>query len=201
MKVNYQPDQPFTADAAQAATGKPLESWFQELDARGGPGEGRKSLGDYLMKEKRLDAWWTVTILAEYEKSRGFTDQDGRPRGYNICVTKTIAAPAERVYAALADTSAWLGPSSDADLREGGAFRDGDGHSGVFRRLTPGKLLRFTWEGPGHQPGETVEIKLTASGAKTSLVLNHERLPDRAAADGMRGAWGQVLNTLKEKLG
>ena len=171
------------------------------MDARGGPGEGRKSLGDYLTKEKRLDAWWTVTILAEYEKSRGFTDKDGRARGYNICVTKTIAASAERVYAALADTSAWLGPSSDADLREGGAFRDGDGHSGVFRRLTSGKLLRFTWEGPGHQPGETVEIKLTASGAKTSLVLNHERLPDRAAADGMRGAWGQVLNSLKEKLG
>jgi hypothetical protein len=31
--------------------------------------------------------------------------------------------------------------------------------------------------------------------------LNHERLPDRAAADGVRAAWAKVLGGIKERLG
>jgi hypothetical protein len=31
-------------------------------------------------------------------------------------------------------------------------------------------------------------------------MLNHEHLPDRAAADGMRGAWSGVLDAVKEIL-
>ena len=62
----------------------------------------------------------------EYDKSRGVTEKDCRPRGYNICVTKTIAADPGRVYGALLEKRAWLGEKSQAELQEGGAFDDGD---------------------------------------------------------------------------
>ena len=39
-----------------------------------------------------------------------------------------------------------------------------------------------------------------ATGTKTGVVLNHERLPDRAPADGMCRAWAGVLDTLRDKL-
>jgi uncharacterized protein YndB with AHSA1/START domain len=199
MKVEYRSNADTSDAAVLAATGRSWEEWFQELDHRGGASAGRKKLGDFLLKEK-IDPWWTGTLLVEYERSRGVVEKDGRPKGYNVCVTKSVAAKPETVYAALADCGWWLGPRSKADVREGGSFDDGDGHTGEFRKLAVSRAIRFTWQGCGHQEGELVEIKLTASGAKTSVVLTHDRLPDRQAADGMRAVWGAILDELKGKL-
>jgi uncharacterized protein YndB with AHSA1/START domain len=200
MKVIYKPEQEVTSAAVQKATGQSMDAWFAELDTRGGVTQGRKALSDYLFKEKKVDAWWTVTLAVEYEKARGAVEKDALIRGYGICVTKSIAAPPAKVYAALLDAKSWMGPNSTAALKEGGAWDDGDGHSGVFKRLAPGKTMKFSWAGKGHQNVEEVEIKFTAAGAKTSVVLNHSRLPDRAAADGMRAAWARVLDAIKEKV-
>lgn len=167
------------------------EKWYEQLDALGGPAAGRKALGDWLMKTGKLDAWWTTTVLVEYEKARN----GGESGGYNICVTKSIGASLETVYGLLAASAWWLGTG----LQDGARFDDGDGHTGVVKKLTPAKLLRFTWEGKGHGPAEVVEIKLAASGAKCGVTLNHTGLPDRAAADGMRAAWADVLRRVQEK--
>lgn len=197
MKITYKPDHEVSSTAAQSATGHSFDAWFAEFDSMGGPTQGRKAFNDYLFKERKVDAWWTGTLVVEYERARGAVEKDGLLKGYNICVTKSVAATPLKVYEALLATKAWMGAKSSAEMREGGAFEDGDGHRGTIKRLTPGKLIRFTWEGRGHQTSEEVEIKLTDSGAKTSIVLNHTRLPDRSAADGMRAAWTQVLETIK----
>ena len=151
-------------------------------------------------RARNLDTWWVTTLLVEDQKARGVTDKDGAPRGYNLCVTKSVAAPPARVYDALLYSLGGLGPRASSSPQEGETFEDGDGHSGTWKKLAPGKAMRFTWAGVGHQAPETVEIKLSAAGAKTSIVLNHSRLPDRSAADGMRAAWGRVLDALKENL-
>lgn len=201
MQVEYVSEQPVTSGAAQAATGRNLETWYAELDALGGPSAGRKGLTDYLFKEKKVNPWWAVTIAVEFEKLRGAKEKDGFARGYGICVTKSVTATPQQVYDALLDARTWLGAGSQADAREGGAFQDAHGHHGVFKKLNPGKVLRFTWQGDRHPGAELVEIKLTASGAKTGLVLTHERLQTRESADGMRAAWGQVLESLKRIAG
>ncbi len=182
MHINYK---------AVHEIGGQTEKWYAQLDARGGPPAGRKALGEWLMKTGKLDAWWTATVLVEYEKSRN----GGTSSGYNICVTKSIGATPETVYKLLADSAWWLGTGLQNEKR----FDDGDGHSGRVKKLTPSKLLRFTWEGEGHGPAEVVEIKLAASGAKCGVTLNHTGLPDRAAADGMRAAWADVLRRVQEK--
>lgn len=198
MKVDYVPEHDSTPAGVLRATGRRLDEWFAELDGLGGPGQGRRVLGAALVARK-LDAWWVTTLLVEYEKARGVTDKDGAPVGYNICVTKSVAGPPARVYDELLDTAWWLGPDA-ASPGDGTSFDDGDGHTGTWKKLAPGKALRFTWAGSGHQGAETVEIKLSASGAKTSIVLSHNRLPDRRAADGMRAAWSRVLAALEERL-
>lgn len=200
MKVHYAAEHDCSPAGIARATGRAFDDWFHELDELGGPARGRRALGEHLMGVRKLDPWWATTLLVEYEKARGVTEKDGLPVGYNICVTKSVGVPPPVVYQALLDTSWWLGGGRGAPPREGDAFEDGDGHRGTWKKLAPGKLLRFTWQGPGHQASETVEIKLAPSGAKTSIVLNHARLPDRPAADGMRAAWGRVLEALTERV-
>jgi uncharacterized protein YndB with AHSA1/START domain len=171
--------------------GGQTEKWYAPLDALGGPAAGRKALGEWLMKTAGLDAWWTTTVLVEYEKARN----GGVSNGYNICVTKSISATPEAVYSVLADSAWWLGTG----LQNGARFDDGDGHTGLVKKLTPAKLLRFTWEGAGHGAAEVVEIKLAAQGMKCGVTLTHTGLPDRAAADGSRAAWSGVLGRVQEK--
>ncbi|HNY39633.1 MAG TPA: SRPBCC domain-containing protein [Bryobacteraceae bacterium] len=198
MKVEYKTNREVTSYASKEATGRTLENWFDALDARGGPSLGRRALTEWLFEELDVDSWWATTLVVEYERARGVLEDDGLPKGYNICVPKTVSADTELVYAQLTDTSWWLGKR--VNVTEGAPFNDGQGHTGVFKKLSEGELLRFTWNGANHHAGETVEIKLTAAGPNTSIALHHDRLQTRASADGMREAWAHVLSTLKERL-
>lgn len=198
MKVDYKPQNEVSPASAKAATGRTLDEWYAELDAKGGVAEGRRVLTEHLFRQLKLDAWWTTTIVVEYEKARGAVEKDGLPKGYNICVTKALTAAPERVLDEFADGSWWLG--KDVKVAEGASFDAGEGHKGKFKKVTPGKLIRFTWEGPGHAPVEVIDIKATVTAGKTSALINHDRLQTRDTADGMREAWAKVLNELKDRL-
>ncbi len=150
MKVDYIPQEEVTSAGAKAATGRTLEEWYAELDARGGPSLGRRVHTEYLFRQLKVDPWWTTTIIVEYERARGVFEKDGLPKGYNICATKALTAEPEAVLKQFSDASWWL--SKDAQVVEGASFDAGDGHKGVFRKVTPGKVIRFTWNGPNHHP-------------------------------------------------
>ena len=198
MNVDYKPEREVTSTAAKAATGRTLEEWYAELDAHGGTSVGRRVHTEYLFRQLKVEPWWTTTIIVEYEKARGVLEKDGLPKGYNICATKALTAEPAAIFEQFSDASWWL--SKDAQVVEGSTFDDGDGHKGVFKKVTAGKVIRFTWDGKNHHPGEVIEIKSTTSGGKTSVMMNHDRLQTRAAADGMRAAWGLILNRLKDRL-
>lgn len=113
-------------------------------------------------------------------------------------MTKALTVSHEAAINEFADGSLRL--DEGVKVAEGAEFDAGDGHKGTFRKVTPGKAIRFTWTGPNHSPGEIIEIKRTVTAGKTSVMINHDRIQTRAAADGMRGAWAAVLNTLKARL-
>ena len=198
MNVEYKSECEVTSASAKTSTGRTLDEWYAELDAHGGTSVGRRVHTEYLFRQLKVDPWWATTIIVEYERARGVLEKDGMPKGYNICATKALTAEPAAIFEQFSDASWWL--SKDAQVIEGAAFDDGDGHKGVFKRVTAGKVIRFTWDGKGHHPCEVVEIKATTSGGKTSVVMSHDRLQTRAAADGMRAAWGQVLSNLKARL-
>jgi len=201
MQVQYDSQFPVNDASARQHTGKTLSEWFTLLDKRCGPAAGRRAWTDVLFKELKVDAWWVTTLSVEYEAARGIVEKDGKPKGYNICVTKSVTAQPAAIYDALCDAHVLFGPGAKADFKEGGAIDAGNGHRGVFKKVVTGKTLRFTWEGEQHHAAELIEIKFTPAGAKTSVVLNHDRLANRAAADGMRAAWADSLDRLKAKLG
>ena len=200
MKVEAKAAQPVADPAAKAATGRTMHEWYALLDDAGGTTLGRKGVNDLLYTKHKVDAWWTSTLATEYERARGLKEKDGRPRGYAICVTKNIKAPATKVFDAFTDSarlSQWFGKATQAQATEGGKWSDGDGHSGTFTKLAPGKTVRFTWldEATGNE--SLVELKITEKNGVSGLVLNHERIQERGEADGLRAAWGEAVSTLK----
>ena len=202
MKVVPKSEHPMTDADVKSATGKPWKDWYRLLDEAGGPATGRRAITEQLMKEHGLEGWWAQTIAVEYERAKAVHERDGRPKGYSICVTKTIATSPERVFDAFGDTSvlkSWFGDTK-TDFKEGGTFTSGDGNRGKYTKVTRPKTLRFVWEDEDPTAESTVELKLMPNGKKVGLVLNHERIQTRARADGLRAAWIAAIEKLKQTL-
>jgi uncharacterized protein YndB with AHSA1/START domain len=201
MKIEFAPEQDMSEEALRARTGKGWEEWYAALDAHGGPALGRRALNEHIYGQPGVDAWWTATLVQEYEVARGVVEKDGRPKGYTVCSTKTINAPVGRVFAAFASADAldrWLGTGHQLDFQVDGRLANADGNTGTFKKIRPDKDLKLFWEHPGLTPGTTVEVLFQSKGAdKCGLVLNHERIARRDEADGLRAAWSRAFDALK----
>lgn len=203
MKIEIKADQPSDDAAAKKATGRTLPEWYALLDAAGGPARGRREIGQELMTTYKLDPWWSSTINCGYEAAHGLLEKDGRAKGYTICATRSVKATPEQCHAAFADAKAldaWLGPKHVADIRDGGALKNADGNVATVKKVNPGKTIKLVWEQADAAPGTPVEVKFQPAGAKTTVMVTHERLQTRADADGLRKAWGAALGKLKTVL-
>src|SRR5688500_11222457 len=200
MKIDVKTENLLADETAKAATGRTLAEWYDYLDQWGAKEEGRRETGVHLYHDLKLDTWWQSTITVEYENARGIREKDGRLKGYNICVTKTINAPVEKVYAAWtsgAELDRWFGVGNKAQVCEGGRFENADGNRGEFKRVRENKDIRILWEDPCCTPGSVADISVSPKGEKTYLLVNHDRSQTRAEADGRREAWGEALDRLK----
>jgi len=189
--------------STREATGKTFTQWFAALDAAGGVAKGRRELTSIVHAQIPKESWWATTIVVEYERARGQKEKDGKPTGYSICSTKTIAAPPEAVFAAFGDAvlmDRWLGPKTRVDFRDGGTIENGDGDSATIVRIRPGKDLRLAWN--GHlAPRSAVEVLFADKGqGRTGITLNHTRIQSRRESDRVREGWAVALDSLKKLL-
>lgn len=206
MLVEYKSDFPVTEAACKKATGKGLKEWFAELDAK--PGQKRRDAISWIVEligATSTDIWWATTIWVEYERAHKVVNKkDGRAEGYNICSTKTIAAPVADVYAAWTDAGAlcqWFGAKMKVDVTERGKWNDGDGNSGEYLRIRVNKDLRFTFNHTDAEAPTLVDFTIADKGkGKSGLTLMHQRIQSRPEADGLRNAWSHAFDRLKQRL-
>jgi hypothetical protein len=168
----------------QETTGRDRDGWFAVLDAWGAADRPYRETAGWLRDEHGLSAWWAQKLTVEYEESRGVRAPGIRDDGtYTVTATKSIAAPAQRLYEAFVDPTVrgcWL---PDATVRD--------------RTMRPDRSARFDW-GDG---GERVSVTFVPSGeTKTQVGVEHARLPSESAAAVAKAAWRDRLATLKTLL-
>jgi uncharacterized protein YndB with AHSA1/START domain len=131
-----------------------------------------------------------------------------------VVVRRTIAASAEDLFDAFLDPEAlatWMRPGTirstiaRVEPRVGGRYEitmQGESgplpHTGVYRVIDRPKRLVFTWHSIATEQQETlVTVDFLESGAKTEVVVTHEKLSESARGPHSRG-WTSGLEHLDE---
>ena len=108
-----------------------------------------------------------------------------------------IAAPIEKVWAALTDPQAigaWMDDEAvKVNLKVGGRYKFFGGETtGEITALAPPHTLEYTWrqgEWLKEWPDSVVRWELKPSGKKTRVHLTHRRFPNQSERDGHDEGW------------
>ena len=170
-------------DKPRPTTGHDRAFWFAELDAWGAVGRPYREIADWLTTEQGLSAWWAQKLIVEYEEARGVRDRGARRDGtFSAGASRTVAAPVEKVFEAFTDATArerWL-----------------PGVAVEVRAAQPGRVVRLDWP-----DGTRLQAQFDARDQnRTTVAVEHQRLPDAALVPTMRTYWQERLEALRSLL-
>ena len=128
-------------------------------------------------------AWTAQAVTVSYERARGRRAVGEQADGFAITASKTVAVPVERLYDAFVDASLrerWLPAAGSASAPR----------RGRSRRASTGATAR-----------RGSNVAFAAKGdAKSTVALEHARLPDAEEAERMKAFWRERLSVLKSQL-
>ena len=167
----------------KAKTGCNWERWVFVLDHAGAQDWSHRAIAEHVHQHYKTPMWWTQAVTVGYERIKGLRSVGQRRNGeYEAGKSKTLGAPASRVYRAFRDARTrrrWLG---DVAL--------------TVRTAIPNKSMRITWP-----DGTNVEWYFVPKGAaKCQVAVQHGKLPDRETADRLKTWWGERLGDLSRLL-
>jgi uncharacterized protein YndB with AHSA1/START domain len=169
----------------RARTGRGWEEWFDLLDEWGAADRTHREVARWLAEQQGAVplAWNVQAVVGSYELARGLRQVGEHDDGFMATVSKTVAVPVDRLYAAFADEALrarWL---PDGNLRE--------------RTALPPKSVRFDW-GDG---ATRVNVFFTPKGdANSTASVQHSRLADGGEAERMKAFWRERVSALKAEL-
>jgi hypothetical protein len=160
-------------------TGKTWDEWFVLLDGWEAARREHPEIARHLHDAHGIDGWWAQTVTVGYERARGMRAVHERPDGFSVNASKTFPVPVEQLFAAFVDDAMrdrWLGPG---ELR--------------LRTNQPNRSARFDVLANDTR----LAAWFTAKGPeKSSVQLQHERLPTADEIDGWRAHWKASLTRL-----
>jgi len=160
----------------RSRTARGWEEWFDLLDEWGAPERSHREKARWLAEQQGADplAWNVQAIVHSYELARGLREVGEKDDGtFSVSVSKTVAVRVERLYDAFADDR----------LRE--------------RTATRPRSARFDWDGGESRVNATFVSK---GDEKSTVALEHARLPDGGEAERMKAYWRERLTALKAEL-
>lgn len=167
-----------TAAAVKKATGRTWLQWIRALDTAGAKSWRHTELALWLHKQHKLPDWWCQMVTVGYEQASGRRVKHQKLDGFEISVSRTIAAPVAQAF------EAW----KDAGLREKWLP-----HTPLsIRKATPHKSIRIRWA-----DDTNLSVNFWPKGAlKCQVVPQHGKLPSAAAAEKMKLYWAEQLDAL-----
>ncbi|MBI5424047.1 MAG: hypothetical protein HZA32_08150 [Opitutae bacterium] len=167
-----------TTLAVEKATGRSWVGWIELLDKAGAKSWPHAEIAQWLQKKHLVNDWWSQMVTVGYEQTTGRRVKNQKNDGFEISVSKTIAAPVAVAF------EAW----KDAAIRERWLPRT----PLSVRKATPHKSIRILW------PDETtLSVNFWPKGPlKCQVVPEHSKLPDAATAERMKTYWTVQLDAL-----
>jgi uncharacterized protein YndB with AHSA1/START domain len=162
-------------------TGRMWAEWVQLLDAVDATKKSHREIAEYV-SSLGTPSWWTQMVTVGYERIRGLRERgQQRSGGYQITKSRTFGVSVARLFSAFTSTklcSRWL-------------------PKGVkLRSMTANKRIRLGWP-----DGTQAVVGFVSKGAEKCIAaVQHEKLPDRQAADAMKKGWGERFDTLSDLL-
>jgi uncharacterized protein YndB with AHSA1/START domain len=115
--------------------------------------------------------------------------------GWNVGVSRTLSHPGAEVWNFLVSrdgVAIWLGPGVELPREPGAAYTTADGTTGEIRSYVEGDRVRLTWRPRGWDHDSTVQVRLSGSGAKTTLRFHQEWLSGAEERAHQRAYWQDV---------
>jgi hypothetical protein len=176
-------DLPQTDANVRQNTGKGWREWFRILDTWGAKERKRTDIVRYLL-EQGVPGWWAQSITVGYERSRGMRAKYQTLAGfYQVSVSKTFPIGVGKLFKVFAETSQrnkWL---------ERGMLK--------VRTTIKDRTARFDFR---DGTSRVVAFFDPKDRSKTTVTVQHERLPDARAVEEMRAMWKEHLKRLAKVL-
>jgi hypothetical protein len=165
-------------------TGKGWREWLRILDAWGAKDRTHTEVARHLMEEHAVPGWWAQSITVGYERARGMRAKYQSLGGsFQVSVSKTFPMGVGKLFRAFAEApqrNKWL---------ERGTLK--------VRTTLKNRSVRFDFR----DGTSRVVVAFDPKGrSKTTVAVQHERLPDARAVEEMRGMWKEHLKRLAEVL-
>jgi uncharacterized protein YndB with AHSA1/START domain len=165
-----------TDAAVEKATGHAWPHWIAVLDAFDATNKSHRDAAMHISSMGVPD-WWTQTVVVGYERIRGLRERGQRRGGtWEASKSKTFPVPVSTLFPFFADAkkrAQWL------DAKP------------AVRTSQPHKSMRMTWE-----DGTSVDFWFTAKGEKSSVAVQHVKLPDKESVERMKAYWTERLTAL-----
>ena len=157
-------------------TGRGWEEWFDVLDEWGADERSHKEIARWVATQLDIEplGWNAQAITVSYERARGGREVGERSDGsFTATISKTVAVPVEDLFDAFADEALSV------------------------RTATRPKSARYDFAANGSRVHATFIAK---DEAKSTIALEHTRLPDAGEVARMKGYWRERLDGLKTQL-
>ena len=165
--------------AVRKATGKPWSQWLSLLDKAGAKQLPHRDIALLLQHRHHVPDWWCQMVTVGYEQARGLRLKHQKRDGFEVSVSRTLAAPVDRAFAAWRDSA----------LREHWLPRT----PLTVRKATPHKSIRILWA-----DDTTLSVNFWPKGPlKCQVVPAHGKLPTPEAAEKMKAYWSEKLEALQ----